>query len=732
MAKSPRLGQYLMAIPFGLLIQVPHGEVLAQGQPQNAPAPATDAEPQKIVITATKRPEPQREVAGTVSVARGEALESIGARDIEDVLRLLPGLQVNKGDPDQSVPTVRGIGTVLGGAGFGLQQATTGVYVGDVPCTDPVAFVATCDISPFDLDRVEALRGPQGVLFGSASLGGAIRYVLARPDFKSRQFKFQSIAGTVAGAGADFANSAMFNAPLGSLALRAVIQDRRDSGTVRNAGTGKDEANAVHQRGGRVTAAWKPTSAVDVALLAMTQQTDLDDASAVDDPSRRERNTATPSPRRTDVSVYNLTVDARLGQTVLTSSTALLEKKLHNRPDLTRRFGGIGPLLELPELPLITGRIDQQSKARSQELRLASAGDGAVSWLVGAFYQDTRFKSDADAFAPGGSALWGAAVLPTDRYYTEVDDSKATEHAVFADVEWRLDPRWSLAAGARSYRNKVHFVADVNLIEAVLGPILVDQRKSESGTTPRVSLKYSAAGTMWYATASKGYRLGGFNPGSGAEYKTDNLWNYETGVRLAPARGLTVDATLFHMDWKDAQVNARQPGPVPLNGIANVGTAQVQGLELAVSWRVRQGMTLEGSLALTDAKTASGFTSNNGTEVASGTRLPGSPRTQSTLQWTQDFSGPFDTAGRWSLLHSHVGGRSLSLDAGGTAPGYALLDTQASFSGGAWEFTVFVRNLANRKGVVGGSPVATLGGTNYMEYVLTRPRTIGVSLRFEL
>ena len=732
MAQSPRLGRFLVAIPVGLTLQALPATAQVQGQSQASPSATAGSESQQVIVTATKRPEPQREVAGTVSVARGEALESTGARDIEDVLRLMPGLQVNKGDPDQSVPTVRGIGTVLGGAGFGLQQATTGVYVGDVPCTDPVGFVATCDVSPFDLDRVEALRGPQGVLFGSASLGGAIRYVLARPDFKSRQFKLQSTLGTVASAGTDHANSAMFNAPLGSLALRAVVQDRRDSGTVRNTGTGKDEANEVHQRGGRLTAAWKPSAAVNVAMLAMTQQTDLDDASAADDPSRRQRNTATPSPRRTEVSVYNLTVDAQLGPTALTSSTAILEKKLRNRPDLTRRFGGVGSLLGLPELPLIAGRIDQNSEARSQEFRLASVGAGAWSWLFGAFYQETRFKSDAAADAPGGSALWGAAVLPTDRYYSEVDDSKATEKAFFADVEWRLSPRWSLAAGARSYRNKVHFVADARLIEAVLGPILVDQRKSESGATPRISLKYNDAGTVWYATASQGYRLGGFNPGSGAEYKTDNLWNYETGVRLAPARGLTLDATLFHMDWKDAQVNARQPGPVPLNGIANVGKARVQGLELAAVWRARQGTVLEGSMALTAAKTASVFTSNNGTQVASGTRMPGTPRAQGTLQLTQDFAGPFGTSGRWSLSNSYVGGRSLSLDSGGVAPGYALLDTQASFASGTWELTLFVRNLADRKGVVGGSPVATLGGSSYVEYVLTRPRTIGASLRLEL
>ncbi len=730
MAKSPLLGKCLMAIPVGLMLQAQCDS--AQAQTQSAPAAASSDQPQQVLITANKRPEPQRTVAGTVSVARGDTLESSGARDMEDVLRLMPGVQVNKGDPDQSVPTVRGIGTVLSSSGFGLQQATTGIYVGDVPCTDPVGFVATCDIAPFDLDRVEVLRGPQGALFGSSSLGGAVRYVLGKPDFKSRAFQLQSTLGAVAGGGTDFSNQAMANLPLGQLALRAVLQDRRDSGTVRNTGTGRDQANAAHMRGGRLTAAWQPVSTVNVALVAMNQKTDIDDASAVDDPSQRERNTATASPRRSDLSLYNLTVDAQLGGMLLTSSTAILDKRVHSRPDWTRRAGDIGPLLGLPSLPLVTGTNDYDSRARSQELRLASTAAGPLSWLVGAFYQQTRFKSDSAYSAPGGAALWGDAVLPNDLYITEKVDSKATEKALFADIEWRLHSEWSLSAGARSYRNQVDFSADARLIEALLGVVTVNQKKTEGGTTPRVSLKYNAGGNVWYATASKGYRLGGFNPGTGAEYKTDALWNYETGVRLAPAKGLTVDATVFHMDWKDAQVNARQTGPVPLNGIANVGKAKVDGLELSTQWRVRQGTVLEASLALTGAKTATDFTSNNGTQVASGTRMPGTPRQQSTIQLSQDFNGPADTAGRWSLMHTHVGGRTLSLDNGGTAAGYNLLDTQASFAGKAWELTLFVRNMANTKGIVGGSPISSFGGARYMEYVLTRPRTVGASLRLEL
>lgn len=725
---KPTVAPLMSAIAVACVMALAPDRAAAQAA---APAASGSGEAQTITVTANKRREAQREVAGTVSAVRGEELEASGARDMEDVFRLTPGVQVNKGDPDQSLPTVRGIATVVGNKGLGLQQATTGIYVEDVPCTDPIGLVATCDLSPFDLERVEVLRGPQGVLFGSASLGGAVRYVLAKPDVKSRQFRLSSSVAGVSQAGTDFSNHAMMNLPLGDGAVRVVLGDSRDSGTVRNAGTKQDHADSVHQRGGRILGGFKFGPGVRLNLVAMNQRTNIDDSSAVDDPSSRVRNTPTASPRTTEVSLYNATLEADIGPMVLTSVTGVLDKTNRSGTDFTRRAGDLGKLLGLPLLPLVTSQINFESRTQTQELRLASSTKDSVSWMAGAFYQHTRFTNDTRMTAPGGATLWGAAKLPNDLYLAEIDNLRSIERAVFADVEWRPNPFWSASAGVRHYENDSHVIADVRLIEAILGRSQYDVRKSESGNTPRLTVKYTGL-VVWYATVSQGYRFGGVNVASGKPYNTDKLWNYETGVRFSPARQVDLDATVFQMDWKDAQVNARQPGPVPINGIANVGKARVSGAELTAAWRVVPGTRLDYALALIDARTAAAFTSNNGSIVASGTRMPGTPKTQGTLRLSHDFEGPWGTSGRWQSSFAHVGDRTLSLDLGGVAPSYTQLDSQVSLSKYNWELVLFGRNLGNRAGVVGGAPVATFGGSKYNEYLLTRPRTVGVSLRLEL
>ena len=69
-----------------------------------------------------------------------------------------------------------------------------------------------------------------------------------------------------------------------------------------------------------------------------------------------------------------------------------------------------------------------------------------------------------------------------------------------------------------------------------------------TGSLPQVSIKYQFGDNMWYALASKGYRYGGSNPPPNpSTFKSDSLWNYETGVRLSPAKGLQVDLTAYYL-----------------------------------------------------------------------------------------------------------------------------------------------------------------------------------------
>ena len=168
---------------------------------QQAPAtsPASEDESQRVVITASKRAEKQRDVAGTVSVISGSDLERRGARDQEDFLKLTPGVQLNRGDPNNNGITIRGLSSQASPESGGGQQNPSGRYLEDVPLASPIGKGLVADILPFDLDRVEVLRGPQGALFGSGSLGGPVRPLSPTPDRNASLVSTSDLGPTMRG-----------------------------------------------------------------------------------------------------------------------------------------------------------------------------------------------------------------------------------------------------------------------------------------------------------------------------------------------------------------------------------------------------------------------------------------------------------------------------------------------------------------------------------------------------
>jgi iron complex outermembrane receptor protein len=256
--------------------------VLPAAAQQAAAAKADDDGTQTVVISANKRLETQREVAGTVSVLQGGELERRGARDQEDVLKLTPGVQVNRGDPNNNGITIRGLSSQAAPESGGGQQNPSGRYLEDVPLASPIGKGVVADLLPFDLDRIEVLRGPQGALFGSGSLGGAVRYLLAKPDLSGFGAAVQLGLSSVSQGKSAASMYGMVNAPLGATAgLRVVAYDRTSPGYIDNKGTKTNDANEVHQTGGRMLVTVKPTRELSATFVASTQKTKQDDFSYV-------------------------------------------------------------------------------------------------------------------------------------------------------------------------------------------------------------------------------------------------------------------------------------------------------------------------------------------------------------------------------------------------------------------------------------------------------------------
>ncbi len=705
-----------------------------QAAPSRPAAAASDAAPttlDTVVITANKRRQTQREVAGTVTVLDGAALERLNARDQEDTLKLAPGVQFNKGDVSSNTITIRGIGTSTTNEGGGGQQGPTGQYLEDVPLSSSQGKGIVWDPVAWDLDRVEVLRGPQGVLFGSGSLGGAVRYLFAKPRLDAFEASVKADYAHASGGDGKASLFGMVNAPLasdGSAGLRVVAYDRRDPGYVDNLGTGKADANDVRQTGGRVLLTLKPTRDLSATLVASTQDTKQGDTFSVS-PDRGTLAHTAPNDSRRKVrsDFYSLTADWNVGPATLTSITGYWNNTASALIDDTELFASVG-------FPLAQVYRPQSSKdhAVSQELRVAGNAFGALSYVAGAFYQRYRSSSGARQIDPSGAlGLTDLVDLTTA--------AGGTEKALFADTEYALGGGWSAGVGARYYKTGTDFQqrgttfgAPSDIPAGGVGSL----DSSDHGVTPKATVKYRFAGdNLWYALASKGYRYGGVNSTAPfSPYKSDSLWNYETGVRLTPVPDLQVDLTAFYLDWKDAQFTFfTLANQLPTSGIGNVGAARSIGLETSLRYRFDASFDVGVSAAYIDAKTTvdTQIPSGRGSLTApSGSRLPGTPRLAAALQGTYRFEGPLQTQGRVWATDTYTGERVMFLGDNKPADSFNTVDLGIAFSRSEWTVSAGLSNATDERGVMSitGAPA---GVGAFAQYFLQRPRTLTVSLRYD-
>src|ERR1700756_2446403 len=138
---------------------------------------ADDDELQEVVVTAQKRSERLQDVPAAITAVSGDALNELHLQGNADLARAVPSLSFDVLGPGESTLTIRGLGTA-----YGLAPAVS-YYLNETPLdirTD--GYAGAPDIDFFDVDRVEVLRGPQGTLYGSSSMGGALRVLTAQPN----------------------------------------------------------------------------------------------------------------------------------------------------------------------------------------------------------------------------------------------------------------------------------------------------------------------------------------------------------------------------------------------------------------------------------------------------------------------------------------------------------------------------------------------------------------------
>lgn len=342
-----------------------------------------------IIVTAGKREQLLKDVSGSISALNEDDLRNLQAQSLSDYITRVPGVVFNDYQPGVSEVVIRGVASTTY---HEANQATTGYYINEIPLTEPGFPLVIPDVDTFDLKRVEVLRGPQGTLFGSSSLGGAINYVVNTADASGFDAGFEgSLASTRRAGELSYGAKAMVNVPIieDQLAVRLVAFQRFDAGYLDNTGTGIDGSNDLRVRGLRGSLVWTPTDKTTLSVLSMYQEYDLDDQTYVlfGPPETFERSTNVPEYQDTDFMLHSLTINQEFDFATLTAVGSYTEKNSDLAFD-DSIFLGYDARTGTPQLSSSTGK----SKTEYLEVRLASAGNSPFGWLIGGNY--TRLKSD--------------------------------------------------------------------------------------------------------------------------------------------------------------------------------------------------------------------------------------------------------------------------------------------------------------------------------------------------
>lgn len=697
---------------------------------------ANDSVLETIVVTATKRAEPLKDVPMSVTALGGERLDELQARDFADYAALVPGLSLQSVQPGFTRLTLRGQNA--GGVG-----STVAVYFDESPFGSSTGLlngaINTGDFDTYDMQRIEVLRGPQGTLYGANSEGGLMKFVTNAPVLG----KF-AVGGEVGGEGIEHGGQAgnvhgVVNMPLGDkMALRVSGFYSGVPGYIDDPASGATDLNTGHKYGGRASFLFEPSSDLSVRLTADSQSAYYDGTNEVDvDPVTlqplygeftQQRVVAQPSDFR--YGNYSATIDWNVGGVHVTSITSYGNLDTDSTTDGTPIYGPFGGALfgGSPGAPLIgTTNLNKIT----QEVRVASAAKEQLEWQVGGYYthESASLVQSLDAVAvPGGAYLGNIIKLNVNSTYSE--------GAGFADVTWHFSPQFDVQLGGRWARNTQDSSQNTAYNPAFGIPVDVRAGNSnQSVWTYSLAPSYHfTPNTMAYARLATGYRPGGPNvlpPGTTdvpSQYDSDRTTNIELGLRSTQLDGrLSLDVAAFHVDWKDIQLYQ------VVNGFgvnANGGTAHSQGLEWAFGYLPVHGLTFQLTGAYTDAKLTSDAPDINAFD---GDPLPYAPK------WTTSLDGQYEWAAfgdykalvgaTWSYVDSRSSDFATYAQTAGPPiqrelPSYNTWGLRLGLANARYRFSVYGKNLSDEHGITNFNNA----GSPYNTITVIQPRTFGVTL----
>ena len=719
----------------------------------SAPAENAGDSLTEIVVTAQRRAERLQDVPEAISALSGDMLNQMRLQGAADLAAFVPSLSFDVLGPGETTLTIRGLGTA-----YGLEPAVS-LYVNETPLdirTD--GFAGAPDIDFFDVDRVEVLRGPQGTLYGSSSMGGAARILTAQPDPGAFAVNAEVGGSSTDGGGLGYLTKSAVNLPLSAdAAVRIVGAFEHVPGYISQAAPGDYSVaqpdlpvtarriNDVDLKSGRIIGLWKPNDKLTIKPTLMISEIDASNNSDYFS-NLPEFTTAAiyPSPQTSRLEVGNLQVDYGFDFATLMSSTSVISRDVQTQSDFTLFFANLAPEFGVPSPPNYpaTDFDTSHNTGFIQEFRLTSPADQVLRWVAGAYFSHYRQHSTESTNSSSFAQAIGQTTGPNA--YTFDQSVIDQQSAVFVDLTYKILPRLEITAGERYY--ELHDSLENTASGVLAAPDQPLVHAKASGNSPRVVLTYHPVDdTTLYATAARGYRPGGPNVGLPTNlgctlnhaysplYEPDSVWNYELGAKMEfLERKLTVDLAAYRIDWKNVQQAVTDPG-CGYEFVANVGTAQSKGIEAEINFKPVESLLLSASGSYDHANFTSIDAAFLGAAAAQpGEPVPGVPRQKFNVGGEYTTAVIHDHTGYLRLDWSHLGSVPAGFTYDAVRPAYGALEATLGVRTEHYDVSLYGHNLTNSNGVLEILEGSTYSfGNTFATRISTPPRTVGIDLKMK-
>jgi outer membrane receptor protein involved in Fe transport len=752
-------------------------------------APATSDGLEEIIVTAQKRSEDIQSVPMSIQALSTQKLEENHVASFQDYAKLLPSVSYQdgaagggSGGPGFARVYMRGVSSGGDGNHSG-PQPSVGMYLDEQPIT---TIQGSLDIHIYDVQRVEALAGPQGTLYGASSEAGTIRIITNKPELGVTKAGYDVQGnmvhnGTLGGVAEGFVNL-----PLGdAAAIRLVGWTEHDSGYIDNVhqtftystGVAIDNAALIakHYNDATTTGA-RAALRIDLNdrwTITPTVITQYEKTSGFPgyDTSQGGLTVSHYQPESTQDSWVQaaLTVEGKIGNFDLVYAGAFLKRQDEQHLDYTDYSIGYDTLFQYAQYFTDNGGafIDGSQyifakdhyQKYSNELRLSSPKDLPFRFVGGLFQQRQTHEIEQRYLVDHLAAASSVPNWPATWWLTE-QERVDRDTAIFAELSYDILPMLTGTVGARYFesRNSLQgffgvgsgnpqaFLHDNYGSQLCVDPVAFHGSPCEklpastvskdSGTTPKYNLTWRITDKkLVYATWSKGFRPGGANRyDANAPYKPDFLTNIELGWKTSYFDDhLRFNGAVFQEDWKDFQF--AYLGSNGFTIINNVGQARIKGIETSLEYAASQGLSLSTAVAYYDAKLKQDYckdpTDCAGTlQAPSGTQLPVTPKFKGNATARYKFGAASHRAFvQGTVIYQGDSNSDLrpAINALiGKVPAFTTVDASTGIELGKGNLELFITNLLDERGQLGRFTECAPETCTTVYAQPTQPRTIGL------